>query len=155
MAQQLVHVKVDKCPGESKAVGHEGEIQAQAWGWDISNKGRAGSSTGVADIKELWFKHRIDKASPELMLLAMSGGDIPKAVLTVRKSEGDKKLDYLKLSMEKVYITGVEAEQDAVEPSEKVSLSFNKIDIEYIPQKDDFTGDAPVKTTWKIAEGSK
>lgn len=42
----------------------------------------------------------------------------------------------------------------AGEPSDQISLTFGRIEIEYRPQKPDGTLDTPIKVSWDV-EGNK
>jgi type VI secretion system secreted protein Hcp len=65
---------------------------------------------------------------------------ILKAVLTLRKA-GKDQLEYLTITIENGRVTGLTI--DAGDPSgspevvERVSFSFNKIEVEYVPQGKD------------------
>jgi type VI secretion system secreted protein Hcp len=65
---------------------------------------------------------------------------IQKAVLTLRKA-GEHPLEYLKITIEQGRVTGLTVEAGDLaggsELFENLSLSFNKITVEYVPQGKD------------------
>jgi type VI secretion system secreted protein Hcp len=58
---------------------------------------------------------------------------IPSGHLTVRKA-GQKPLEYLKIELENVRVTSLEAESEEAELVERVSLGFTKVRVSYTPQ---------------------
>jgi type VI secretion system secreted protein Hcp len=128
--------------GESQDHQHKGEIDVLSWSWGM--QGRAalggGSATGKAIINELKVTKRIDSASTGLMLALRTNESIQKAVLTVRKA-GKSQLEYLKITIEqgRVMSVMIDAGSDhgSSDALERVSFSFNKIEVEYVPQGKD------------------
>jgi type VI secretion system secreted protein Hcp len=125
--------------GESQDEQHKGEIDVVSWSWGMQAKPNLGSgnASGRATINDLRIVKRVDSASTALMLALRTNEPIQKAVLTLRKA-GKEHLEYLKVTIEQgrvvsltidtVPTTGV---PDIVE---HVSFSFNKIEVEYVPQ---------------------
>jgi type VI secretion system secreted protein Hcp len=58
---------------------------------------------------------------------------VKKATLTVRKAGGDP-LEYLKITLQSARITDLSIETQGAEVVERLSFSFQKINVEYIPQ---------------------
>jgi type VI secretion system secreted protein Hcp len=80
-------------------------------------------------------------------------------LLTVRKA-GDKPLEYLKIKMEDVLVssfgTGAPVSTGRAELlTENIGFNFAKVTMEYVPQKQDGSGDASVKMGWNIAGNVK
>lgn len=136
--------------GESTDATHPDEIVIKSWSWGmrgnasatIAAAGKAGSNQ-VA-ITELVFTKGVDSASTGLMVALRSNEAIKKAVLTVRKAGGASPVEYLKITLEKARICSVELKgTSTLEPGkeqvvEEVSIGFQKIAVEYLPQ--DATG---------------
>jgi len=129
--------------GEAQDAGtHKGEIEVLAWSWGMQGKASlaGGAATGKATMRELRITKRVDKASTALMNALRSNEVIKEAVLTLRKS-GKSPLEYLRLKIEDGRVTSLEidAGDDQGSPLvlERVSFSFNKIGIEYVPQGSD------------------
>jgi type VI secretion system secreted protein Hcp len=150
-------MKLGKMKGESRDAKHPKEIDVLAWSWGASNSSGGhvggGMGAGKVNVQDLSFTKYIDTASPELFLACCEGTHELKAVLTVRKSSGKKPLEYLIITMEKVfttsYSTGGSGGEDKL--TENVTLAFDKVKIEYTEQTD--TGDAgdKPKSGWDIA----
>ena len=69
-----------------------------------------------------------------------SNEPIQKAVLTLRKA-GKSQLEYLKVTIEQGRVTALDIEggdaNGGADVVENVSFSFNKINVEYVPQGKD------------------
>jgi type VI secretion system secreted protein Hcp len=129
--------------GESLDHDHKGEIHVTSWSWGMQAKvslGGGAVATGKAAINELKIVKKVDSASTPLMLALRTNEPIQKAVLTVRKT-GTKEIEYLKVTIENARVTAltIDAGDSSGTPAaiEKVSFSFNKIEVEYIPQGKD------------------
>ena len=136
MAQDIF-LKLDGVDGESQDGSHKDEIELLSWNWDMTQSGAmhsgSGGGAGKAQVGDLQFHHRLDRASPNLMRMCLTGKHISKAVLTVRKAGGEP-LDYLKLTMEDVLVTSVSPSvqsAQAEQGQEQVRLSFAKVTQEY------------------------
>jgi type VI secretion system secreted protein Hcp len=128
--------------GESQDDQHKGEIDIVSWSWGMQAKMSVGggTATGKAVINDLRIVKRVDSASTALMLALRTNEPIQKAVLTLRKA-GKSQLEYLKITIEQGRVISLTVEggdpggnADVVE---RVSFSFNKIEVEYVPQNKD------------------
>lgn len=125
--------------GESVDDKHKGEIEVLSWSWGIQGKPSLGGGTasGKATIREMKIVKHVDKASTALMGAVRTNEVIKEAVLTLRKA-GKSPLEYLKITMEQGRVVSFDIE--AGDPSggfelvERITLSFNKITVEYTPQ---------------------
>ena len=129
--------------GESQDAQHKGEIDVFGWSWGMVAKANigGGTATGKATINDLRIVKRVDSASTALMLALRTNEPIQKAVLTLRKA-GKGQLEYMKITIEQgrvisLVIETVEKTTGTPDIFEKVSFSFNKIEVEYVPQGKD------------------
>jgi type VI secretion system secreted protein Hcp len=128
--------------GESQDTTHKGEIEVLSWSWGMQAKPSlgGGGASGKATINDLKIVKRLDSASTALMGALRTNEQIQKAVLTLRKA-GKGQLEYLKITIEQGRITSVTVDAGDLSGSpevvEKVSFSFNKIEVEYVPQGKD------------------
>jgi type VI secretion system secreted protein Hcp len=125
--------------GEAQDQKHKNEIEVLAWSWGMQGKAALGGgiATGKATMRELRITKRVDKASTALMSALRTNETIKEATLTLRKI-GKTPLEYLKIKIEEGRVVALDLEAGDVSGSpsllERVSLSFNKISIEYTPQ---------------------
>jgi len=128
--------------GESQDDQHKGEIEVVSWSWGMVAKASigGGTATGKATINDLRIVKRVDSASTALMGALRTNEPIQKAVLTLRKA-GKSQLEYLKITIEQGRVVSliVDTVETASTPDivERVSFSFNKIEVEYVPQGKD------------------
>ena len=80
------------------------------------------------------------------------GDHFTEGNLIVRKA-GKKPLEYVKINMQKVMVTSVNTGGSGGEDklTENVTLNFAKVKVEYVPQKDDGSGDAAKTFLWDIS----
>jgi type VI secretion system secreted protein Hcp len=128
--------------GESHDSQHKDEIEILSWSWGMQGKASlgGGTATGKATIGDLKFTKRVDSASTALMLALRTNEPITKAVLTLRKA-GKSQLEYFKITIEQGRVMSLTIdggdEKGGSGELERVSLSFNKIEVEYVPQDKD------------------
>ena len=128
--------------GESQDDAHKGEIDILSCSWGMQGKPTlgGGGASGKATIHDLKIVKRIDSASTALMLALRTNEPIQKAVLTLRKA-GKSKLEFLKVTIEQGRVTALTIDAGDGDGSsdmvERVSFSFNKIEVEYVPQGKD------------------
>ncbi|MBS0530630.1 MAG: type VI secretion system tube protein Hcp [Proteobacteria bacterium] len=148
-------LKLDDIKGESADDKHKGEIDLTSFSWGATQAGSpqgGGQGTAKASVQDLHFTHYLDKASPDLQKVLLSGKHIPKGVLVARKA-GDKPLEYLKIEMKDIMVTSVQygaSHGGDTMPSEQVSLSFAHFTTTYTPQKADGSGDTPADVKYDI-----
>ena len=143
--------------GEAK--GMPDQIDVLAWSWGATQSGTmhvgTGGGGGKANVLDLSITKWMDKASPNLLQAVINGKQFEKATLTCRKAGGDAPVEYVKLEMDKVIITSVNAGGSGGQDqfTENVTLNFAQYKKTYTPQKDDGTGDTAVGPVgWNIRE---
>jgi type VI secretion system secreted protein Hcp len=128
--------------GEAHDDKHKGEIEVLSWSWGMQGKPSlgGGAASGKATIRELRIVKKVDKASTALMSALRTNEAIKEAVLTLRKT-GKTPLEYLKITIGQGRIVSLEIEAGDSSGSatllERVSFSFNKIEVAYTPQGGD------------------
>jgi type VI secretion system secreted protein Hcp len=128
--------------GESQDDQHKGEIDVLSWSWGMQGRPTlgGGAASGKAAINDLKIVKKVDSASTALMLALRTNEPIQKAVLTLRKA-GKSQVEYLKVTIEQGRVTSLTIDggdtNGSPEVVEKVSFSFNKIEVEYVPQGKD------------------
>ncbi len=133
-------LKLDGIQGECTQSKHKDEIDILNWSWGATNPVTpvgAGMSAGKVAMVDLHITKRVDKSSPKLLGLIVSGKHIGNAVLTCAKSTGDKTAgDFLTLKLEEAFVssfqTGGGSGQEV--ETESITLAYGKITYDYKQQ---------------------
>ena len=131
-------LKLDGIAGESKDDKHLNYIDVMSFSWGASqNIGSEGS--GKVSMNDFHFVHRVDKATPLLLLSCAMGKHIPTGILQVRKG-GDRPVQFLQYKLTDILVTS--AQQGGHEaggniPTDQFSLNFSKVEVTYKFQKQD------------------
>jgi len=150
-------LKLDGIEGEANDAAHTKEIDVLAWNWGAMQSGTThmgdGGGGGKVNVQDLSFTHYIDSATHLLMQRTFDGKHITEGTLVVRKAGGTP-LDYYIIKMTDIMVTSVNAGGSGGEDrlTESVTLNFAKVEIEYVPQKADGSGDAAKAAGWDIAK---
>lgn len=129
--------RAGKVKGEAMAPGHEDEIVVKGWNWGVSATSALGSTqaTSRRAYKGLTIYKQIDAATTALMAALATNDEVKEAKLTMRKA-GEEQIDYFLVTLQKARISSVDHSTDAAGNTiETVTLQFNKVSVEYRPQK--------------------
>lgn len=157
-----IHIKIDTIPGMSQIDGFADQIQVNSFSWGMSQvvnfQAAHGGGAGKANVHDLSFTHFVDKASPKLMQACCTGQHIAEATLTCRKVDGDSGVDFLKIKLTDLLVSGVAPSGSNGDdtPMESVSLAFAKYEVEY--QEQDNKGakkGGPVKVGFNVQTNKK
>jgi type VI secretion system secreted protein Hcp len=149
-------LKLAGCDGESIATGHENEIELLGWNWGVSNQGSSsmggGSGTGKASFYDLSITKYVDKATATILSNCAKGNHFATGTLVCRKVGGNSPLEYLKVEMDQVFVSGVEhgASLGAELTVESVKLNFAKVEVVYTPQGAQGSAAGSVPFKWDI-----
>jgi type VI secretion system secreted protein Hcp len=154
-------LKIDGIAGESRDAKHKDEIELVSFAWGVGRAGQVagggggGGAAGKVKLKALDFLMKVNKASPQLFLAAVSGKHIKEATLSVRRAK-KAALEYLKIKFEDVLVTSYEQVGDEEdEPYELVSFEFGRIGLEYRPQKAGGAAAGVVVAGWDLKANKK
>jgi type VI secretion system secreted protein Hcp len=153
-------LQIDGIKGESQDHKHKEEIDLESWSWGLSQSGTShtggGGGAGKVSVHDLSFTHFVDKASTALIMHCATGKHIKKALLTVRKA-GEKPLEYFKMTLEDLLISGVQHSGSGGDSRvmENVTLNFAKFQIDYQIQKPDGTGSPAGDVKWDVKANTK
>jgi type VI secretion system secreted protein Hcp len=152
-------LKIDGIDGESKQDKHEKWIEIQSWSFGATNSGSSGTGSGAGSGKvsfqDFHFVCDYGTHSPIIMFHCADGKHIPKAEMHIRKAGGKQevfttwKFTNIILSS---YQTGGSGHGNPL-PTDQCSFNFEKIEMEYKPQKSDGTLDAAIKANFNVKEG--
>lgn len=119
--------------GESRVAGREGAIEVQAFSWGVSNSGAAElgarAGAGKATVQDLSITKRLDAASPQLALAALTGAHFSDATLI--GIQPNAREPFYTLRMEDVLVTSVALSGAGEVPTESVTLNFAKVTMRH------------------------
>jgi len=132
-------LKVDGADGEATATGHTNEIKIHSFSWGASQhtsvSGSGGSGAGKASLSDISFMKDLDKASPEMFKMLLTGKHIDTATLTAQKVTGDTSgKPFLTITFGEVFVTSQQISGSSEIPSEACSFSYNTIKFDYSTQ---------------------
>jgi type VI secretion system secreted protein Hcp len=157
-----IFLKLGSLTGESQDSTHKNEIDVVAWGWAMSQSGTmhlgTGGGGGKVAVGDLTIFKYTDKATPTIISACASGTHFPTAVLTVRKAGGKAPLEYYKISLQNVLVTGYstdDATPDQDRFMESVTLNFEAFHVQYQPQGPDGSKlGGMVESKWNIVQNA-
>ena len=138
-------LKIGSLQGESQASKHKNEVELLSWSWGASNPTTvtgSGMSTGKVSMSDITITKRVDKASPKLLELLVTGKHVSDATLYCQKSTGGKTpQDYLTIKLKEVYVSSYQTGGSSGDDlgSESVTLTYGNINYDYKEQKPDGT----------------
>jgi type VI secretion system secreted protein Hcp len=153
-------LKLSGCDGESIATGYDGAIELLGWNWGVTNQGSSsmggGSGTGKASFNDLSITKYVDKATATILSNCAKGNHFATGTLTCRKVGGDAPLEYLKIEMDQVFVSGVHHSGSPGDDItvESVQLNFAKVDVTYQPQSAQGTAAGSVPFKWDIRKNT-
>jgi type VI secretion system secreted protein Hcp len=155
-----IFLKLDGVDGESQAKGHTNEIEVFSFSLGASNPSNVasgtGSGAGKVDVSSLSIQKQLDNSSAKLFQNCCNGKHFAKATLVTREAGGDAPVEYYKLELQEVFIDSISwgGASGGGKPSESVALSFNKINITYLPQKADGSKGTQQQASWDIKQNA-
>ena len=152
-------LKLDGIKGESKDSKHKDEIHIESFSWGMNQTGAhgtgGGGGAGKVSVHDISVTKYLDKSSASLMLACCNGKHIANGLITVRKA-GEKPLEYLKIKLEDILISGVQhAGHGSDLLTENLSLNFAKFHLEYQEQKPDGSGQPGGEMGWDVKANVK
>ena len=154
-------LKIDKVPGDSTKDGVQKQIEISSFSWGAtqgtSHEGDTGVTTSGVDMQHFTFNTPVSGASVKLMAACSSGDPVGKAVLTARRPAKGKQEIYLTWTMEDVLVSSYQHNGSSGDglPQDTFTLAFNKITMEYKPQKADGSHDAAVTAGYDLKKMQK
>ena len=104
-------LKLDGIKGESQDAKHKNEIDINSFRFGLKQAGvqgtGGGGGAGKVQVRDMQLVKSVDAASPLLLVACANGTHIKEATLTVRKA-GGQQLEYLKIKLTDVLISGFE-----------------------------------------------
>ncbi len=170
-------LKLDGIQGESTDKDHAAEIDIEGWSFGVneddvedSQKTRVSGGrdnlpvlrrgndsaafgqamAGSVRVADLHVTKHVDASSAPLMKAATTRQKIAKAILTCRKASGADGLEYLQIQLQDVMVSrwSVVGADDARLPSERLVLSYTRIELTYQPQGRSGTSEGKKHAGW-------
>ena len=151
-----IFLKIDGIDGTVTAKGHEKWIDVLSVSWGVgrgisSMTGRGKDREATApSISEVVFSKMMDESSPKLFTEACIGKG-KKVEIHLCKTDDDLKT-YMEYTLHEVMISGYQVSSGGDRPTEQISLSFAKIEMNAIPYEDSAKGGSPIRAGYDLAQ---
>jgi type VI secretion system secreted protein Hcp len=149
-----IFLKLDEIKGESSDQKHPGEVEVLSWSWGMAQQSpaAAGAGAGKVSIQGISITKPLDVATPAIMMSCLQGKRIKSAFLTMRR-RGDRPSDAVRIRLEDVLVSSVAETAPAQDAraTEALSLSFSRVEFEYVPQKPDGSPGSSVSFKWDLS----
>jgi len=146
-------LKIEGVDGESKDKSHGKEIDILSLSWSGALQYAKASTTGKGSLDVFAVTKSIDKATTKLVEALLTGQHIAEAKIVVR-SAGGNPVEYLKYTLKDImvssYSTGGSSGEDR--PTESVSFSYGKVEVEYTELNPDGTPKQVIVQGWDAAK---
>jgi type VI secretion system secreted protein Hcp len=138
-------MKIEGAPGESLDAKHKDWIELLSYGHSVEQPvSKTASSSGGASAERVnlgafFITKQVDKASPKLFDMSVTGKHIKSIVIEICRSTGGEKLKYYEIKMEQVLISNYSHNGNnagtAEFPTETILFVPGKINVTYVQQK--------------------
>jgi type VI secretion system secreted protein Hcp len=147
-------LKLKGINGEAADPQHVDEIQVTAWDWGVEAADGLPGERSRGDTRRLLITHRVDAATPALLVYCVRGTVIPSALLTLRKAGSGPPLPYFTARMDRVRVANVTTALRADGDTEEVvALAFETVEVTYVPQTGTGSGSGAMTQQWDVREG--
>lgn len=141
-AWSAAYLKIGDIKGESRAQGHEGEIDILSWSWGTESNRRSGC------VRDFNFVKQIDSSSSPLLMGQLTGTVYPETILSVERDGSQIGFEYLTLNFKNVRVeTFNTAGSDGSPVTEQVSFNFEEVEYTYVEQRADGSAGGRVTAT--------
>lgn len=148
-------LKIAEVKGDSRAKGHEGEIDLHEWDWGETQAADLGArkAGGSVSMRDVECTSVTGAASPQLFLHCATGKKFKTAILTCEQHHGQDIHVYLTITLSDVKLASFEIKgtPDRDVPLDSFTLKFTKIEFKYIPRKGDGTTGGNFTSTWDLS----
>jgi type VI secretion system secreted protein Hcp len=148
--------------GESQDSVHADKIDVLQWNWGMTQSGTThtgpGGGGGKVNVQDMVITKYVDLATHDMIKRCCSGEHITSGELIVRKSGGAAPIEYLRIKIEKVMITGYQTggSKDGLDRvTETLTLNFGKFHVTYTKQEDDGSAGPEGTAGWSIVENTE
>jgi type VI secretion system secreted protein Hcp len=153
-----IYLHYEGMTGDVTEEGHKDWIQCATIGFSASrdaetNLGQGGQRQGAeVAISDLTLTKPMDAASPHLFVASLVGFG-KKAKIHITRTGQTQQTNYLEVTLEKACVTNYSIRSDGVGHQETLTLNFLKVELKYLPVKEDGSPGEPIPVSFDIAKG--
>jgi type VI protein secretion system component Hcp len=151
---KLKLAKAGAVNGSSTMEGHQGDMLLDTIHWGEENSGVAGSKGGNLTVRNFEFTKKMCPGSVQLLLACASCDVVQEAIIACRATNVSEKVDFLKWTLGDGMVARYEIDASAKEsvvPTERVSIRFRTLAVEYKPRNTKGTLDAALTARLDLA----
>lgn len=135
-------LKISDVEGDSTVKGFENQIEVNSFSFSSSQstspiRSNTSHTDGRPSLSLFNFTKSCDKASPIICKKLWSGATLASAEFTACRDEGGSLIAFLTIKLENIVIANYSVSGGGGVPYENVALNYAKIEINYIPQKNE------------------
>ncbi|MDR2153894.1 MAG: type VI secretion system tube protein Hcp [Burkholderiaceae bacterium] len=153
-------MKIEGVSGESKDANHKDWTDIKSFEWGATQPGSmvsgGGGGVGKASLDDLSVEALLDKAAPAILKNCIAGKHLNKVEISACKA-GGQQIEYTRITLEEVMITGVRYLSDPKIDAVRVLYSFQaaKVKQQYWEQTDKGGKGAETQVGWNIKENKE
>ena len=163
-----IYMKVDGIEGNVTAKGHENWIGLKSANFDVkrhlsTDPGRISDREGTRpSISEVTITKIMDKSSPLLFGESCVGKAKSEVQIDICQTDSSHLNTYAQLTLNNVIISGYELDANHSKkeqntsahqyPQEKITLSFDKIELRYTPYNDKNEPESPIPSGYDLKQ---
>jgi type VI secretion system secreted protein Hcp len=151
-----VYMKIDGIEGEVTAKGFEKMIEVYSFSFGVgrgiisrSPGNTANREADTPSFSEISISKSLDKTSPLIFTEACVGKGKAYEFHFVETSEGSE--EYLSYKLSNVLISSYSLSSDGAEPSESISLNYDKIEMAFEPRDDTDKAGGAVRAAYNLS----
>lgn len=155
-----IYLKIEGIDGNVESKGHEKWIECQSMQWGVGRgiSTRVGSGldreASAPSISEVSVTKLMDQASPKIFTESCVGKS-KKVELHLTKTGQDQIETFMEYILSDSLISGYSVSSGGDRPTESVSINFTKLEMKFVPWKDDHTKGSPIPASYDMATATK
>lgn len=159
-----IFIKIEGILGNSSDSNHLGWIEAERLDWGSSRLITSTTSTrgdresSNTTISDLTFLKRMDKATAYLVIEALCGRGKTITIEMTKTGQGQGADTYIQYVLHNALLSNYQVrckQKNNKRPLERISISFTKLEMRYIPYNEDGIAVAPISVGFDTAQNIK
>lgn len=154
-----VYLKISSIKGDVIAQGFTGDIHLSSLQFGVGRgiSSPTGGSTdreaSVPTLSDLVITKQMDVSSSVFVKDLLGGQSIPTAEIFLTNNVNGHQFTYTTITLSNVLISGYSTSSSGDNPTENISLNYEKISTEFIPQNSNGSPGQPITSCWDIVQG--